>query len=149
MQTNIIKILEQYRHLDEQENLESFVLLIKKIVKLKNPDDIPTLLSFFSDKSEYVDVMQFLLTELEEYPPEDYIPKLFESLPVILIQAPEWLVTIVMRMFNNEYCLEVFKKNIKLAPMESMLKLLDLIGTESKKHKKLCDELNKIALSKE
>lgn len=144
MQENIIKKLESYRPLDYQKDLKGFVLLVKKVVQLRNPEDIPVLLSFFTDDSEYMDVMQFLLTDLEDYPAEKYIPKLLESLPCMLNQAPQWLVTIVMRMFNNEYSLEIFKKNIKLTPKESMLNLLNLIQIESEKYKPLCSELKNL-----
>lgn len=90
--------------------------------------------------------MQVLLTELEDYPSEEYISKLMQSFPSMLVQSSEWLVTIIMRMFNNKKCIEIFKKNMKLAPKSSIIKLFDLIAKESPSYEELCFELKKETL---
>lgn len=143
MQKNLITKLENYKPLNQHEDVTEFVQLVREAVQTGETRYIPILLSFFSDESDFPDVMQYLLTELEEYSPKKYIPILMNSFQPMLVEAPQWLVTIVIRILNNATCLKLLEENLPHVPKKPFLQLLQLISQESPYHKKTCTVLKK------
>ena len=131
----IVDQLNGIKSLDNCDDMSEFVELFKKSVNSKDVRYIPILLSFFDDDSEYQDVMQFMVTELEEFIPEDYIPVLLTQIENMLKKSPEWLITIFMRILNDDNCVEILKESITgIDDQEHIKKLFKLIEQEDEEY---------------
>lgn len=144
MEQDIEKKLKKYSLFETKEDVEKFDELLSQIAETKNPEYIPLFMEIFDDNTEFPEVMYNVVHALEYYPEEIHNRSVIEFIPFMLIHAPEWLLTLVYRIFNNPPFLALFKKNIHLIPKESMVQLIDLVEQESEYHRDICTELRQL-----
>lgn len=139
-----IRFLKTYGRLNDRDDVMDFVEAAQEVITLQDERCISILLSHLDDESDYFDVMQFIVTELENFDPQVYVPILLKNIPNLLRKALQLLITIVIRMLNNQECIEVWKKNIKIYRSKEVKELLINIIQESNKHKIICEQLLKL-----
>ena len=71
-----------------EEHVDEFLQLIAELVDLGDPAAIPELLAVLDDHCPLVGVMDAVARNLEEFPPDAYVPRLLNSLPALHEKAP-------------------------------------------------------------
>jgi hypothetical protein len=122
--------LEKYSDLNNPDNDIPFSDIVDKIVLTKNPEAIPLLLKFCDDDMRCEYTSESLVSQIEYFEIEDYIPALLIELKSMFTRAPEYCDYFISRIMNSQRHLECLKQNIHLADKETLPKLLDNIESD-------------------
>ncbi|MDR3224251.1 MAG: hypothetical protein LBT03_01550 [Holosporales bacterium] len=124
------KELEKYSDLNNPDNDMPFSDIVDKIVLTKNPEAIPLLLKFCDDDMRCEYTSESLVSQIEYFEIEDYVPALLTELKSMFVKASQYCKYFFYTIFNTPDCLNCLKQNIHLADKETLLKLLDNIESD-------------------
>lgn len=136
--------LEKYKNFEENDNDEKFLEIADKIVEFHDPKSLPVLLKHFDDEDSSW-VLETLAGMIIDYlDNENYTKSILQNISVFLPKAQNCFLEFIFPILSDTNCLEIFKKNLYLAPKKDLEFLLDKIYEESPMHRRIVDELRTI-----
>lgn len=133
--------LQSLVKMKSQEDIAEFERIVWDLASTNNPDIIKRLLYLFDDNCLYPEVMYSLVHAVEQCPLEQYLSIILNALSFCIVRCPMWIETIYNRILNDPSSLELFRQNMYLAPKKSLIKLFDVMATESPHHTEIIKEL--------
>lgn len=138
---DVFENLKRYAKMASEDDIPRFERAVSSLAETKDPEVLKKLMIFFDDNCPYYEAMHSLLLAIEGYPHNIYVSAVLENISDILDSAPEWAETIINRIFKDDECCQIFVKNMSLAPKQALLKLFDLMESESSEHYQLIQSL--------
>ena len=133
--------LKKLSKMETFEDVQEFEKQIWALVETKDPYILEKLMDLFDDECDHPEVMYGLIHAMETYPDDIYIVGILKKLPDGLKNYHEWYKRLIYRLLNEDICLKLFRQHMHLADRESLLKLFDVMETESPHHVELIQEL--------
>lgn len=128
----LVQALIANRAMRSVEEIDAFDRIIQQLGTLpKEPDLLPDLLLAFDEAEDY-EVRWALIHYVEAFDMENYVNALIEVTPQLLKQAPRWLLTLYVRVLNNDEYRTYLKKQfstLTIASQEAIQTWLERIPT--------------------
>ena len=128
-------------HMDTKEDISEFEEILSHYHGRSDEITLVELLSLFTDKCPYYEVMWGLVHLVEIWPKNVYVVAVIKSLNKKIGEASFWMDCLCSSMFNDESYFKIFKENLKLGDKKSLLKLFEIMEKESTHHATLIQEL--------
>lgn len=122
------------------EDIELFEKTISKLTEIKDPKILEKLMDNFSDNCEFPEAMYNLIYDIEAYPNDMYVTTILSKLKDLCYNF-ECFKVIIYEIINDQECLEILKKNLRLTDKKQLLKILNIIDNKSGSHHLIVKEI--------
>jgi hypothetical protein len=110
----LIEILKENRLMETPQEVDAFETALTELVKNPDENDLTEYHLILDDGCQHPEVMFGLVHFLESFPMEKQIKVFINTMPQLMINAPEWTIILHNRILNDSSACEIYQKLLHL-----------------------------------